>query len=222
MARRLRLGCMQWHRVRAGPEDRLAEGRQAWRRLRWRMRGAWQWPTFVVVTLVDGAVLSALPFYDDGPGGFLPGVLLAGFTNLVAISVLAPLCGHLLRRRRKDLPRLVASNYAGTTLLSAITVLLFLAGLAHRPAEQAGERDRLAVLGSVHAFVLSQQPSLRSRLASTDVMQLEPTLYRACVPKPQPARWMCLFVSTDQAPPGITRDHDEEPNDVFREHGGFR
>jgi hypothetical protein len=214
MRPRLRLGSMQEHG--------LAERRQAWRRMRWRMRGAWQWPTFFVVTVVDGVVLSALPFYADGPGGFVPGVLLAGFLNLVAVAVLAPLCGRLLRRRRPDLPKLVASNYAGTALVTALLALLVVGGIAHRPATAAADQDRLAVIGSLHAFVLSEQPALRSRLASTDVLQLEDRLYRACVPRPQPRRWLCLFVSTDQSPPGIRRDPDQEANDAFRVHGGFR
>jgi hypothetical protein len=33
---------------------------------------------------------------------------------------------------------------------------------------------------------------------------------------------MCLFVSTDQSPPGIRRDPDQEANDAYRVHGGFR
>jgi hypothetical protein len=214
MRARLRLGSMHEHG--------LAERRQAWRRMRWRMRGAWQWPTFFAVTLIDGAVLSALPFYADGPGGFIPGVLLAGFANLVAVAVLAPLCGRLLRRRRPDLPRLVASNYAGTTLVAALLVLLVAGGIAHRPATAADERDRLAVIGSMQTFVIHQRPELRARLGATDVLELEPGLYRACVPKAEPRRWLCLFVSTEQAPPGIRRDPDEEANDAYRIHGGFR
>jgi hypothetical protein len=219
---RIILGSMEWDGTSAEPQDRFAERRQAWRRLRWRMRGAWQWPTFFAMTLVDGAVLSLLPFYGDGPGGMVPGVLLAGFLNLLAVAVLAPLCGLLLRRRRPDLPRLVASNYAGTALLTAFGVLLVVGGVLHLPATAATERDRRAVLASVHDFVLTQRPALSSRLAATDLMQVEPRLYRACVPKPQPRRWMCLFVSTDQTPPGVTRDHDQEANDAYRVHGGFR
>jgi hypothetical protein len=209
---------MQRHRLSATPEER----RQAWRRMRWRMRGAWQWPTFFAVTLIDGAVLELLPFYGEGPGGFVPGVLLAGFLNLVAVAVLAPLAGRWLRRRRPDLPRLVASNYAGTALVTGILALLVAGGLAHRPATAADAQDRLAVLGSVHRFILAERPSLARRLASTDILEVEPQLYRACVPKPQPRRWLCLFVSTAQIPPGITRDHDEEANDAYRIHGGFR
>lgn len=214
MRPRLRLGSMQRHG--------LAERRQTWRRMRWRMRGAWQWPTFFAVTLIDGAVLSALPFYGDGPGGFVPGVLLAGFANLVAVAVLAPLCGRLLRRRRPDLPKLVASNYAGTALVSAILVALVAGGIAHRPATAAAEQDRDAVIGSLHTYVVTQAPALRSKLASTDVILLEPRLYRACVPRIQPRRWLCLFVSTDQSPPGIRRDPDQEGNDALRLHGGFK
>jgi hypothetical protein len=213
MRPRLRLGSMQEHG--------LAERRQAWRRMRWRMRGAWQWPTFFAVTLIDGAVLSALPFYADGPGGFVPGVLLAGFANLVAVAVLAPLCGRLLRRRRPDLPRLVASNYAGTTLVAVILGLFVAGGILHRPATAADERDRLAVIGSMQTYVVHERPELRPRLAATDVLQLEPGLYRACVPKPQPRRWLCLFVSTEQSPPGLRHDPDAEGNDAYRIHGGF-
>jgi hypothetical protein len=78
------------------------------------------------------------------------------------------------------------------------------------------------VLGSVHAFVLSQRPDLSSRLVATDVMRLEDRLYRACVPQRTPQRWMCLFVSTAQSPPGVSRDHDEHSNASYRSLGGFQ
>jgi hypothetical protein len=29
---------------------------QGWRRMRWRLRGAWQWPTFLALTVADGVV----------------------------------------------------------------------------------------------------------------------------------------------------------------------
>jgi hypothetical protein len=199
--------------------ERQAERRQAWRRLRWRMRGAWQWPVFFALTLADGAVLAELPFYSHGPGGYVGGLLLAGFFNLVVVAVLAPLGGRLVRRRRRDLPRMVASNYAGTVLLVVVFAGLLVGGLAHRPAADADDRERAAVLGGVHAYVLSQRPDLRTRLGQTDVMQVEDGLYRACVPQPAADRWLCLFVSTDQSPPGVTRDHDEHSNEAYRAPG---
>jgi hypothetical protein len=33
-----------------------------------------------------------------------------------------------------------------------------------------------------------------------------------CVPGEDPARWLCLIVSTHQSPPGITRDGDMTKN----------
>jgi 4-amino-4-deoxy-L-arabinose transferase-like glycosyltransferase len=185
---------------------------QGWRRLRWRLRGAWQWPAFLALTVADGIVLALLPFYDPGPGGLFPALLLAGFANLFAVAVAAPLAGRLVRRVRGDLPRVVARDYAGTLLLAGLTVALLVGGLLHRPAAAAAEADRAAVLMSVHDYVLTQAPELRDQLAATDALQLEPRLYRACVPRHRQGRWLCLFVSTDQQPPGITRDRDEGPN----------
>src|ERR1043165_5817423 len=91
------------------------------RRLRWRLRGAWQWPAFVVLTLVNGVLLTVLPPYEGGPPGVFPGVLLAAFLNLLAVAVVAPLVGLVVRRRmRPDLPRAIAADYAGAWLLVAI------------------------------------------------------------------------------------------------------
>jgi hypothetical protein len=184
---------------------------QGWRRLRWRLRGAWQWPAFLALTVADGVVLALLPFYDPGPGGLFPALLLAGYANLFAVAVVAPLAGVFVRRVRGDLPRVVARDYAGTILLVGLTVALLAGGLLHRPAVAAAEEDRAAVLLSVHDYVLAQAPELRDRLAAADTVQLEPKLYRACVPRHKPGRFLCLFVSTDQRPPGIIRDRDEGP-----------
>ena len=109
------------------------------RRLRWRLRGAWQWPAFAALTLLDGIILVVLPPYGGAPEHVFPGVVLAGFVNLLAVVVLAPPLGHLLRRRRPDLPRAIAANYAGATLVAAISVLLVAGGLAHRSAARAEE-----------------------------------------------------------------------------------
>ena len=62
-------------------------------RMRWRMRGAWLWPSFVALTLAEGVALELLPIAGDGPGGIVPGVLLAGFANLIAVATLAPARG---------------------------------------------------------------------------------------------------------------------------------
>jgi 4-amino-4-deoxy-L-arabinose transferase-like glycosyltransferase len=191
------------------------------RRLRWRLRGAWQWPAFMALTLVDAVLLVLLPPYDGAPEHLFPGVLLAGFANLLAVVVLAPPLGHLLRRRRPDLPRLVASNYAGAALVAAISAVLVAAGLAHRSAVQAEEGREQAVAAAMHAYVAERAPQHRDSLGAIDAIRLDEDYYRVCIPGDEPRHWFCLFVSTDQHPPGVTRDTEEVSNSSYRPYGGF-
>jgi hypothetical protein len=192
------------------------------RRLRWRIRGAWQWPAFGVLTVVDAVLLTRLPFYDEGPGTFVGGVLVAMFFNLLAVAVAGPLLGLRLRRRRPDLPRPIAADYASTAVLVAICAGLLVGGLLHRPA-LAAEREEVALVAAVtHDYVERRAPEWRERLAGMDAMRVEEHLYRSCVPGPDPRRWLCLFVTTDQRPPGVTEDTDRAGNQAYRTHGGFR
>jgi len=190
-------------------------------RMRWRLRGAWLWPAFVLLTLAEGVALQELPITGDGPGGLLPAVLLAGFANLIVVAVGAPLAGRRLRRRRPDLPRVVADNYAGTFLLVAMALGILGLGLLHRPAVAAEEGDLRAQAAAVHDYVVAQAPEYRSGIALADPLRVEEDLYRTCVPGADPKRWLCLYVNTGQHPPGVTLDHDRAPNTDYRLHGGF-
>jgi hypothetical protein len=186
-----------------------------WRsRLRWRMLGAWQWPAFAVLMVVDAVLIMRLPFHGDGPD-LLGAFLLAGFFNLLAVGVFAPLLGVLVRRRRRDLPFVVARDYAGTGLLVAVTAALLAGGLVHRSALAAEHADLAAVRLGLHDYVVSQAPRYERGLAAPDVVRLETDHYRACVYGPDP-RPLCLFVNTDQQPAGVHRDPSREPNALFR------
>jgi len=180
--------------------------------MRWRMRGAWLWPTFVALTLVEGVLMEVLPFTGDGPGGVLPGVLLAGFANLILIAVFAPFAGHRLRKRRPDLPRVVAQNYAGTALLLAFAAAILAGGLIHRPAVLEAEDDQRAAIAAAHDYVVAQAPEYRDGIALADSVRVEDDVYRTCVPGDDPKRWLCLFVNTGQRPAGVTLDRDRAPN----------
>jgi hypothetical protein len=191
-------------------------------RLRWRMKGAWLWPAFVLLTPLDALVLSRLPFYGTrGPGDFAGGIILAGALNLVLVAVAAPLAARLLRRRRRDLPRIIAQDTAGTRLLLAAFVVLTVAGIVHRPVVHEEARDRAAQLAAVHDYVVRQAPGYTAGLAAVDALRLEPDMYRTCVPGRDPRKWLCLIVHTDQEPAGVKLDHDQMPNSVYRLHGGF-
>jgi hypothetical protein len=193
-----------------------------WPRLRWRMRGAWQWPVFATVTVLDGVLLTRLPAYERGPGTLLAGLLLAGFANLFAVGVLAPLAGRQLQRVRSDLPRLVADDYAGTVALVLVALALLAGGLAHRPALAAEDADRAAAVASTQRYVADAAPEYLPGLGSIDAMRLEEHLYRSCVPGADPRRWFCVFVTTDRQPPRVRPDGDRSPNSAYRMHGGFQ
>ena len=187
-----------------------------WRsRLRWRLRGAMLWPAFAVALVVDAVLLHVLPIAGEGHPGPVASLLLAAFFNLVVVAVGAPLAGRALRRRRPDMPRVVADDQAGTVLLALVTAGLVVLGVAHRPALQDDERDRLAQADAVRAYVAHRAPAeYRANIDRADTWRQGPDLWRTCVPGRDPHRALCLFVTTDQSPPGIAVDRDQRPNSV--------
>jgi hypothetical protein len=186
-------------------------------RLRWRLRGAWQWPAFLVLTVLDGVLLELLPPYGSGPGGLVPGILLAGFANLLLVAVAGPLLGRLLLRRwRPDLPRQIADDYAGTALMCVLFVGLVLAGLAHRPAVAADDRDRRAVFVAVHDYVRAHTPGLAGVLSSADALRFDEHYYRVCLPSGEVRRAFCLLVDTGTRPARVREDTDRTPNRDWR------
>jgi hypothetical protein len=192
-------------------------------RLRWRMRGAWLWPAFFGFTLLDGIALALLPPYEGTPPGPVGGWLLAGFANLLLIAVAAPLLAFAWRRRRRpDLPQLIATDYVGAVLCGALAAVILLAGLLHRPAIAAEHDRKAAATAVVGAYVHAHAPEWEPGVPSLDLLRLQSDVYRACVPGPDPRRSLCLFVETGQTPPALRRDDSMEPNSAFRTVGGFR
>lgn len=185
------------------------------------MRGAWLWPAFAAATLAEALLLNALPVWGDGPGGFVPGLLLAGCLNLIVVAVPAPLGAVLLRRRRPDLPTAIARDYAGTALLGLLLAGLLAGGLGHRAELEAEREARVAAHVAAVRYVERQQPAFRAGLALLDTVRVEDDMYRSCVPGDDPDRPLCLFVRTSQSPPGITQDRDRVSNATYRELGGF-
>jgi hypothetical protein len=176
------------------------------------MRGAWLWPAFFALCAVDGALIALLPPFDGAPEDIVGAMLMAGFANLAAIAVLGPLAARALRRRRPDLPRVVAYDYAGTALVLALGLALLAAGLLHRPAVAAEQGDEDAMFAAVQAYVGAHAAQWRRGLGRIDAVQLAPEVYRACVPGDDPRRSLCLIVDTDRRPAGVVRDDSMRPN----------
>src|SRR5215212_6891868 len=117
-------------------------------RIRWRLRGAWMWPTFIAVTLLDGLILHLLPPIGTGVR-LMPAILIATFGNLVLIGAVAPWLARRTWRRRPAAepgapPRAqleVLSDRIGTGLLVATIAGVLAAGLAARPTVVSETED---------------------------------------------------------------------------------
>jgi hypothetical protein len=189
-------------------------GEALWQsRLRWRLRGAMLWPAFVAAVVVQALLLDLLPIAgDDGPGLFAA-VILAGFVNLFVVAVAAPLAGRWLRRRRPGMPSEIATDRAGAALLAAVCVAIAGLGLLHHSSVQDARDDLGAQAASARRFVISQAPrEYQANADHMDTVKQGDDLYRTCVAGNDPDRAFCVFVNTDQSPPGVTRDPDQRPN----------
>jgi hypothetical protein len=201
-----------------------AEGLQArLRRLRWRLRGAWLWPTFAVATVVDVVLLHYLPIAGNGGTDWVPGFLLAGCINVVVIAALGGLGGWALRRRRRDLPKVVADDRAGTALVLLVTAAFLGLGIAHRPALRAHTDDLAAQAVAARQWFASQAPAeYRRHVDAADTLQIAPELYRTCVPGDHAERWLCVYLDTSDRPVTARRDTSGASNARFDPSGGFR
>ena len=189
--------------------------------MRWRLRGAWMWPAFAVLTLVDAVLIHTFPLAGAATG-LVGGLLLGAFFNLLAVAVAAPLVAILVRRHRPDLPRVVAVDYVGTVLLLGVTATFLAIGLAHR-STILDSQDALALQAHAAGRYVAAQgaPDHRANVHQMTTLQLEDQLFRTCVPGDDPDRWLCLFVDTSTAPAGVTLDDSRESNASFNRPGGF-
>ena len=184
-------------------------------RLRWRAMGATQWPAFVLFTVIDGVLVQERPIAGDAPG-LVPALLFAGFFNLILVAVGAPLAGRLLRRRRGDMPAVVASDVAGTALLVAGALLIAGLGTAHHSAVARQHAAFADGVRRARTYVKrNAPPEYRKRVNEATSLVFGNDLLRTCVPGDDPDRWWCVFVFTDQDPPGLRQDPNRAPNSSY-------
>ena len=190
--------------------------------MRWRLRGAWLWPAFVVLTVVEMALLHWLPIAGEGTG-FVPALLLAGCFNVIAIALFGGVGGRILRRARPDLPKVVADDYAGLAALALVGAAFVVAGLVHRP-ELIADREAFARQSmAVRLWVQANADDFsRAHVDSADSVQIDADLYRTCVPGRDPRRYLCLIVDTSHDPPRVKRDTSRESNASQNPLGGYR
>ncbi|HUA04800.1 MAG TPA: hypothetical protein VMB27_12925 [Solirubrobacteraceae bacterium] len=196
--------------------------RPAWLiRMRWRRVGAWLWPSFVVLVVLDGVVGRLLP-----PAGTTETVFAAALLglvlNVIAVILLSRPLGMLIRRFRPDIPGVVARDYAGTLVVFAVSATLLTAGLVHRPAIQARHRDEGDAIARAQAWIGDRAPDqFRRNLRFVSLLTIEPgTIYRACVPSVQGDRSYCVIVNRNLPFERSVTFSGYEPNSVLDEGAG--
>jgi hypothetical protein len=190
-------------------------------RLRWRRRGAWLWPAFAALTIVDGVVGHALPPAGDSQA-FLGALLVACVLNLIAVLILSRPLGGLLRRYRTDLPKVVARDYGGRAAILLVAVAILAAGLLHRPTILQHRRSMQDAISRAQAWIGDRAPAeFRRNLEYVSTFTIEPgRIYRTCVPSDRRARTYCVIVNTQLPLATSVKFAGYEPNSVFSEGVG--
>jgi hypothetical protein len=186
-------------------------------RLRWRLRGAWLWPSFVVLTVVDALVGHALPPQGDSQSA-TGAWLVAMFLNLGAILLISPPLGLLVRRVRRDLPKFVARDYAGTAALVLVSCALLAVGLAHRPSVRADNAELTDAVTRAEAYIGDHAPApFRRNVENLSTYEIQPgAIVRVCARAlNDPGRTYCVVVDTARPFPGGVTPAGSEPNSSF-------
>jgi len=207
----------------------VSPGERFWTsRLRWRLRGATQWPAFAVATLAGALVLDLLPPIStaDGIGlNFVEGLLIATFGNLILVGAVAPWIARRLADRRAaelataggpplgEAERDVLRDRTATVLLALGVAATVVAGLAHRPVivseTEATEAAGRAVLEYVGA---SGDEELRRNVETANLARHGEDYFRVCIALDDRERFFCMWVDTSVDPPKVVRDPSAEPN----------
>ncbi len=176
------------------------------------------WPTFVAAVAADAVIGHALP--PSGDGETAVAAAIAGLVlNTLGVIVLSLPLAALIRRRRRDLPVVVARDYAGTAIVAAVTAVLLGIGLSHHGtvARDAGaQRDAIV---RAQAYIGDRAPDVfRRNVEWVSVYAIEPgSIYRACVPSIDGRRTYCVIVNTQLPLAQSVTFSGYEPNSLFSE-----
>jgi hypothetical protein len=190
-------------------------------RMRWRLRGAWMWPSFIAITLLDGLLLHLLPPVRTGVD-LIPGILLATFGNLILIGAIGPWLARRMWKRRPAAaagapPKAqleVLSDRIGTGLLVASVFAILAAGLAARPTVVAETDERERAAEELLRFVEAHgSAELRRNLEASDTVRLADAYFRSCIPDDERERWTCFFLDATSDDTKVIRDPSAIPNE---------
>ena len=197
-----------------------------WSRLRWRLRGATQWPAFVALTLLDGLVLHLLPPVATRELNPIMGVLIATFANLFLIGALAPFLSRRIDANQRaahagrattpppEAEQAVRRDRIATVLLIAGLAATIASGLANRPVIVSETEETEEAARAVRQLVdHSPDEELRRNLETANTVRQGEGFFRICIARDDRMRYACFFVDTGEEPTEVRADPSQEPND---------
>jgi hypothetical protein len=194
------------------------------RRLRWRLRGAWQWPAYAVLTLLDALILHELPPIRTGVD-LIPALIVSSFVNLFLMGAVAPFLAKRLAARPQvtgngiplSVRQEVLKDRAAAVLIVIATLGLVAAGLAARPLVVAETDDRERQTELLRGYVAAEAPPEIQRNADiANTIRLEEGYFRSCINYDDRTRVWCVFIDVDTEPPTVTKDPSTLPNQEFK------
>ena len=200
----------------------VRDSEQLWaRRMRWRLRGAWQWPAYALLTLLDAVILHELPPVREGVD-FVPALIVSSFANLFLMGAIAPWLGRRLAQRAhagegNGIPlavrREVLKDRSAAVLLAVGTLGLLAAGLGNRPAVVAETEDVEEAIELLEQYVAANAPpEIQRNIEIVNTDRLEESYFRMCINYDERDRAWCVFVNVKAEPPTVVRDPSEVPN----------
>lgn len=191
-----------------------------------RPRGAWQWPAYSVLTVLDAVILHELPPVRGGVS-FVPGLIIASFVNLFLVGAVAPWLGRRLAERERatgegngvplGVRAAVLKDRTAAVLLAVAMLGLVAAGLAAQPliVSETDDSERNAELVREHVLA-EAPPEVQRNVDTANTVRLEEGYFRTCINYDARDRAYCVFVRVDAEPPVVRRDPSTLPNQVLQ------
>jgi hypothetical protein len=199
------------------------------RRLRWRLIGAWRWPLYLAITVLDALIVVWRPPSGAGEALFVPALVICSFANLFLIGAAAPwLARRMVAHQGVQPPsstfppanhvELVTDRIASVVLVIGAVGLLA-AGLASGKPRVCVTQRSCDAGDAALAFVNAHAPpEIRRNVDTANSYRLgDAGLFRICIEFDDRRRAYCMFVDTSKQPISVRPDGDTRPNGaVFR------